>query len=101
MPLPSDIVVHRHIYTLERAGIEVELTPMQFRLFMLVAEAHAGLRPSAAYMAMYSGAREPETGVRTIHQFRVQLNVRLRQIRLKVTTNNQGGGGSIYRLEAA
>jgi hypothetical protein len=91
------------LYLVVRAGLEVQLSPMQFRMLEMIAGSEIGMTPEALFDRLYVGARTPLTGRRSVHIQRVHANHKLAAIKMQITSSRgrHGGPGSFYRLVAA
>jgi DNA-binding response OmpR family regulator len=90
------------LYLVVRAGLEVQLSPMQFRMLEMIAADPIGITPAMLFDRLYIGADTPLTGARSVHIQRVHANKKLRAIRVRIETSRRNGGpGSLYRLVAA
>ena len=94
--------LYPHLYLVVRAGLEVQLSPMQFRMLEMIADNPIGITPETIFNRLYIGIESPLTGRRAVHTQRINANKKLRVIRVRIQTNRANGGpGSIYRLAAA
>lgn len=115
MPLPDDVVLRPHHYVVIRYAVEVQLSPMQYRMFEMIAASPIGITPEALFDKLYIGMNPPMQGRRSIHIQRVNANKKLAPLGIRIGTNRrhggggpgrnrhgQGGtGGSIYKVEVA
>ncbi len=98
----SGVEVHQQGFIVVREGVEVTLSPMQFRMLQIISGSSIGVTPEALFEIIYSGARTPMQGRRSIHIQRVHANRKLSAIRVRITSNRRHGGpGSLYKVEVA
>ena len=98
----SGVGLHPEFYMLTRDGVEVWLSPMQYRMLVIIAASPIGVTPEALFDRLYAGTDLPLTGRRSVHIQRVHANHKLAAIKLRISSNRRHGGpGSLYRLVAA
>ena len=98
----SGVRLDPRLYLLTRSGVEVSLSPMQFRLLEMVANEPAGVTPETLFERLYVGMDSPLQGRRSVHMQRCHANHKLAAIKVRITSNrSHGGPGSFYRLEVA
>ena len=98
----SGVLLHPHAYMVVRDGVEVSLSPMQYRMLEIIDASPIGVTPEALFDRVYAGMDTPMQGRRSIHIQRVHANRKLQAIKVRITSNRRHGGpGSLYKVEAA
>jgi DNA-binding response OmpR family regulator len=98
----SGVLLHPKGYLVVRDGVEVSLSPMQYRMFEIIAGSTIGVSPEALFERIYTGMHTPMQGSRSIHIQRIHANKKLQAIKVRITSNRRHGGpGSLYKVEAA
>jgi len=98
----NGVELHPDIYVVVRGGVEVSLSPMQYRMFELIAGSAIGMSPEALFDRLYVGMTPPMYGRRSIHIQRIHANHKLEPLRIRIASNRRHGGpGSLYKMVAA
>jgi hypothetical protein len=99
MPLPRDVKLRPEHYVIVRADVEVQLSPMQYRMFEMIAGSPIGMTPEALFDRLYQGMDPPMQGRRSVHIQRIHANQKLTVVRMRITSNRRhGGAGSVYKV---
>jgi hypothetical protein len=98
----NGVELYPEIYTVTRFGVEVSLSPMQYRMLEMIAASRVGVTPEMLFERLYVGIDSPLTGRRVLHNQRVHANHKLAAIKMQISSSRgrHGGPGSFYRLVA-
>jgi hypothetical protein len=83
-----------------RDGVEVILSPQQFRIFLRVLKARYGISAEALTNYIYSDDEDggPIRGRKAMHVQRVNINHKLEPIHVSIQPHKRGGGG-VYEVK--
>jgi hypothetical protein len=94
------VVANTVRHSVTRNGVEVFLSPQQFKIFLLISKARFGITPAQLFNLIYADSIDggPLTGRKAVQVQRCNLNQKILPLGLRIQSAGSGYRDGVYEL---